>query len=229
MVRSGCGRRQLVAEIAVAGLGVDEAEAGITRQPRRRDEVVDQAIQPSSSNTRTPPGKRRSRIGFGHAAIGAGRSNTRAARSAQCVNEGRRRGSPSAFGPKRSRCRDQLLSQRGDRRLRSRVHQRLMGIGAAIPSDGDRFPTPHQLGTADAEVPPAAARVSSVGSRRASRQPSIGRMQNRFPTRTPPRSEGLAERRFSRGRELSSKAIGMPLRSRCARNASALFSDATRG
>ena len=34
-----------MSEIAVAGLDVDEAEAGVARQPRRRDEVVDQAIQ----------------------------------------------------------------------------------------------------------------------------------------------------------------------------------------
>src|SRR6185295_17105255 len=46
-VRSGAvaGAEQLVSEIAVAGLDVDEAEAGVARQTSRRDEVVDQAIQ----------------------------------------------------------------------------------------------------------------------------------------------------------------------------------------
>ena len=43
--RAVAGAQQLVAEIAVAVLDVDEVEAGSAGQPRRLDEVVDQAVE----------------------------------------------------------------------------------------------------------------------------------------------------------------------------------------
>ena len=72
--------------------------------------------------------------------------------------------------------------------------------------------------------------VSSVGLPSAvPSQPSIGRMQNRLPTRTPSSSNGRASGDSADGASDSSKAMAAPQASRCVRNASAVFNDATRG
>jgi hypothetical protein len=54
-------------------------------------------------------------------------------------------------------------------------------------------------------------------------------MQNRLPTRTPSTSIDCASGDAAGFASSSSKASLMPLRSRCARSALAVFSDAMRG
>ena len=155
------GAEQLVPEIAVARLDVDEAEAGVARQPRRGDEVVDQAIElvvlehahavrkaaiehRIARTRRAAPGDRR----------------RRAARSAPSASAaGRRTDRASAFAPNRSRCAATSSSRSAAiAGWVARRHQQLMRIGAAVVADRDRFPAPHQLRAADAEIAPAPAR-----------------------------------------------------------------------
>src|SRR5262245_29204912 len=73
-------------------------------------------------------------------------------------------------------------------------------------------------------------RVRSLGSPSlVPSQPSIGRLQTRVATRTPSTSTGCPRGDSSGGASVSSNSRAMADRSRCARNAAAVFSDAIRG
>src|SRR5579863_6154584 len=59
-------------------------------------------------------------------------------------------------------------AQRADGRLGAVSQEKLIGIGAAVVPDGDRFAAPNQLGAALAEAPPAAKReFTRLAGRRA--------------------------------------------------------------
>ena len=138
--------------------------------------------------------------------------------------------SPSAFDPNRSRC-AATSSPRSDA-----IAATVRGVisswfGFARPSWRTATASPPHISFA----PPAPKRrqrrrVRSLGSpSRVPSHPSIGSTQNRFPTRTPLTSIARASGERAGASSAASNASGMPLRSRCARKASALLSDATRG
>ncbi len=188
-------------------LGVDELIAAVVGEPRRRDVVVDEAVELGVGQAPARrSGNRLSRIGWWQAASGAGTFQTSGrANRPECVICRPRYRSPSAFDPKCSRCaRDELVAQRGDRLLgRGRQHQ-LVGIGAAIVADGHRFSAPHQLRAALAEIPPSAARQVARLSRRACRPtlPSAACRSDCPRERHRPRSAARARRRRRRCRRI---------------------------
>ena len=75
-------------------------------------------------------------------------------------------------------------------------------------TNGHRLAAPHQFRAADAEISPSAARqVARLAVDGVPSHPSIGRMQNRLPTRTPSTSIGCAS--APDGSIVSSNGSGM--------------------
>jgi hypothetical protein len=138
--------------------------------------------------------------------------------------------SPSAFAPNRSRCAaTSVVAQAGDRRLRPRVEHELIGL--ARPSCWTATASPPQISFAPLQPKRCQRRrVRSLGSPSAvPSQPSIGRMQKRLPTRTPSSSNGRASGDAPRRRARRRTRARRRRPADAARNASAVFSDATRG
>ena len=143
----------------MARLDVDELVAGRRRQPRRGDEILHQPIQvvvgqhrhagrhtPIEHGVRAPP--RAAPADRTRSAATSGRSASAAAR------ERRRR---RRWLPNFSRCAAISVSRRPAIAWLVRLgQQQLVRIGAAVVPHRDRFPTPDQLGAAQAEVAPAA-------------------------------------------------------------------------
>ena len=225
--RSACGSRairrsgrararaqQLVTEIAVAVLDVHEGVAGVAGHAAPRRRSVDQPIEIVVGQQPHAGGEAAIELRMRVGDLRLRRRVLRRARVAARVRELQAdvRDRASALAPKRSRCaRDERLAQAGDRRLRRR-RRASAGCGLARPSCWTATASPPQINFAPL-MPKRCQRrrVRSLGWPSAvPSQPSIGRMQNRLPTRMPSSSNGRASGDAPARRGVSSNASDAP-------------------
>ncbi len=215
----------------MTGFDVDKLIAAVEGAPRRRDEIVHQPIefsvrQDANAVRKATIQHRVSRASKWLGSIMHGRPRV-ASRMGQLQSDPEIavRVGAEAFTVRI----DRLVAQRRDRRLRRRRHQQLMRIGPAILTDATASPPQINF----APLMPKwrhRRRVRSVGSPSGvPSHPSIGRMLKRLPIRVLPTVIDCASGESVPPAIASSKARGIDDRSRCARNADAVFSEAIRG
>ena len=152
------GAEELVAEIAVAVLDIDPGEAGLLRQARRRDEILDEAGDLVVVEEDVVVVDAELRIQQGVAVEGAGLEGRAGVGAAEAARVGELEADAQVGGVAEAFAvgRDEGLAQAGDGGQRGFVEQELVGVGAAIVADGDGLAAPDELGAAEAEALPAA-------------------------------------------------------------------------
>ncbi len=145
-----------MSEIAVTGLDVDELIAGVVRQARGRDEVLDQPVQIVVRQHRDA-GRHaaiQDRIRDGGERFGPIEDiRSRPAARMRQLQADEQIAVGVGAEPFTMRA-DQRFAQIGDRFVILRCQQQLIGIGAAVVPYRDGFPAPHQFRAAQAEVAP---------------------------------------------------------------------------
>ncbi len=143
----------------MAVLDVDELESDRVGTTRGLDELVDQAIDRLVGHQRDAAGEPlvEDRIGVRGERLGAipdvrAREAARV-RELETEIEVAVRVRAEALAVRG----DELVAERGERRLVALRHEELVGIGAAVVPHGDGFTAPDELGAARAETLPAAA------------------------------------------------------------------------